>query len=207
VTLFDVSDLANPIDVDTWTVPNSWTDAEWDNKAFLWWPAEDLAVIPVTNWQEQFWGAIAFRIDLEAGTIVEAGRISHEPDETTPRGTTPCSVIEAADLEQYRDTDGALGEIAWEAEWIYQDGGQVQLCEGDDTGASGLFCEPWYGEVAAVVDGVEGRVEVCWSEGPGADPIVRNLVIGDTLWSLSQSRLQANDLASFDAGPWVELDR
>jgi len=36
VTLFDVSDLSNPIDLDTWTAPNSWTDAEWDHRAFLW---------------------------------------------------------------------------------------------------------------------------------------------------------------------------
>ncbi len=207
VTLFDVSDLANPIDVDTWTVPNAWTEAEWDHKAFLWWAPENLAVLPVSNWQEQFWGAIAFRVDLDAGTIEEAGRISHEPDRATPVGTTDCTVLDAAELERYRESDSVLAELAWEAEWIVQDGGQVQLCGEGETGASGLFCDRWWGEKIADSEFGEGVLEVCWPEGPGSDPIVRTLVIGDTLWSLSWSRLQANDLGTFAAGEWVELGR
>lgn len=204
ITLFDVSDLANPIDVDTWTVPNSWTDAEWDHKSFLWWGPENLAVIPVQNWSEQFWGAIAFRIDLEAGTIEEAGRISHEPDGADQVGSTDCQVIEPAELEEFQGGDSRFSGLAEEAQWIAQDGGQIQVCQPGETGASDLLCERWDWLQSSEL-GLDGDIEVCWPQGPQSDPVVRTLVIGDTLWSLSWSRLQANDLTSLDAGPFVEL--
>ncbi len=206
VTLFDVSDLANPVDVDTWTVPNAWTDAEWDHKAFLWWPAENLAVLPVSNWAEQFWGAIAFRIDLEAGTITEAGRLSHEPEDGETVGTTECRVLETEVLEQYRDSDSQLAEIAWEAEWITQDGGQIQLCGDGQTGASGLWCDRWWGSDKVASEIGPGVLEICWPEGPGQDPIVRTLVIGDDLYTMSWSELQRNDLDDFEPGTRVSIN-
>ncbi len=204
ITLFDVTDLATPVDVDTWTAPNSWTDAEWDHKAFLWWAPENLAVLPVQNWQEQFWGAVAFRIDLDAGTIEEAARISHEPDADKKVGTTDCAVVDADQLEEYQGGRGDLAEFAEEAQWITQDGGQIQVCESDETGASGLSCERWDWLSLDELN-IEGDVEVCWPQGPSGDPVVRTIVIGDTLWSLSWSRLQANDLATFAPGSFVEL--
>ncbi len=205
ITLFDVSDLSNPVDVDTWTAPNSWTDAEWDHKAFLWWSPENLAVLPVQNWQEQFWGAVAFRIDLDAGTIEEAGRISHEPGGTTV-GTTDCTIVDPAVLEEFQGGGSELSSFAEEAMWIGQDGGQIQVCDGGESGASGLSCERWDWIDASDLN-LDGDIEVCWPQGPSGDPIVRNLVIGETLWSLSWSRLQANDLATFEAGAFVELPR
>ncbi len=205
MSLFDVSDLANPVDVDTWTVPNAWTDAEWDHKSFLWWPAEDLAVIPVSNWSEQFWGAIAFRIDLDEGTITEAGRLSHEPDDTQKIGTTDCRVVEASELEQFRDTESVLAELSWEAEWITQDGGQIQICQDGQSGASGLYCDRWWGDELDLGDLGDGELEMCWPEGPGGDPIVRTLVIGDNLYTMSWSELQQNDLATFAPGERVSI--
>jgi hypothetical protein len=204
ITLFDVTDLTNPVDVDTWTAPNSWTDAEWDHKAFLWWAPENLAVLPVQNWQEQFWGAVAFRIDLDAGTIEEVGRISHEPDADKRIGTTDCAVVDADQLEEYQGGRGHLAAFAEEAQWITQDGGQIQVCESDETGASGLHCERW-DWLALDELNIEGDIEVCWPQGPSGDPVLRTIVIGDTLWSLSWSRLQANDLAAFAPGSFVEL--
>ncbi|MFT7649252.1 MAG: putative secreted protein with C-terminal beta-propeller domain [Candidatus Poriferisodalaceae bacterium] len=206
VTLFDVGDLANPIDVATWTVDNSWSDAQWDHKAFLWWPQENLAVLPVQNWQEQFFGAVAFRIDLGAGTIEEAGRISHDPKGADTVGTTDCTVIEPDELEQYRDGGDELSELAnmsWE---IDASGGQLQVCDPGEGGATGLYCEKadW---LDASEIGIEGGLEICWPDGPGQDPVIRTLVIDDTLWSLSWSRLQANDLATFNAGEFVEIGR
>ncbi len=206
VTLFDVSDLSNPIDLDTWTLPNTWTDAEWDHKAFLWWAPENLAVLPISNWQEQFWGAIAFRIDLDAGTISEAGRLSHEPDTSNAVGTTDCNVLDEAERSSLAAEIGEENELFWmlteESEWIDGQGGQIQLCGDDERGATGLYCERWdWFETS-----LDGVVEICWPEGPQGDPIVRTLVTGgDTLWSLSWSRLQANNLQSFEAGPFVEL--
>ena len=206
ITLFDVSDLNNPIDLDTWTAPNSWTGAEWDHKAFLWWPQESLAVLPIQNYQEQFWGAVAFRIDAEEGAITEAGRISHEPDQDGVIGATDCTVVDAEDLEQYRGGRGDLAALAEESFWIAEQGGQIQFCGEGESGANGLFCDrmDWF-DVSEI--GTDDVIEMCWPEGPGSDPVIRTLVIGDTLWSLSYSRLQANNLQTFEAGPFVEIAR
>lgn len=211
VTLFDVSDLANPIDVDTWTVENSWSDAQWDHKAFLWWPQEKLAVLPVQNWSEQFWGAVAFRIDLDEGTVTEAGRLTHEPEQGDVVGRTDCEVIDPAAFAQFRGEENELGYMSEEISFMVDDGAQIQDCGQGQTGATGLSCERWdWIQMSAEQEadlGLDGTLEFCWPEGPGQDPIVRTLVIGDTLWSLSWSRLQANDLGDFTAGAFVELGR
>lgn len=209
VTLFDVSDLANPTDVANWTVDNSWSDAQWDHKAFLWWPQENLAVLPVQNWQEQFFGAVAFRIDLDEGTISEAGRIEHAPDENERQGATDCAVLDASVFEQFVGEENELGYMSEEIRFMTAEGGQMQDCASGETGATGLFCEKW--DWLPMTDeqrnaaGIDGTLEFCWPDGPGQDPVVRTIVIGDTLWSLSWSRLQANDLGSLEAGEFVGL--
>ena len=206
VTVFDVSDLANPIDLDTWTLPGGWTDAEFDHKAFLWWAPENLAVLPVQSWQTQFWGAVALRIDTETGAITEAGRLSHEPAKGLDVGATDCDVLPLEDLLEYRDTQSFLGELSYEAEFIIADGGQIQVCGDGEGGAVGLHCDPWWDDLASdEATDLTGRLEVCWPRGPHTDPIVRTLVTGDTLWSLSWSRLQANDLQTLEPGPFVAV--
>ncbi len=208
VTLFDVSDLANPTDVANWTVDNSWSDAQWDHKSFLWWPQEKLAVIPVQNWNEQFFGAVAFRIDLDAGTITEAGRVTHEPDAADTTGSTECEVLPADIFNQFQGREGELGGMAEEMQFMGNEG-QFQDCASGQTGASGMYCEPWDWLPLTDADkdaaGIDGTLEFCWLEGPGQDPIVRTIVIGDTLWSLSWSRLQANDLVTLEAGDFISI--
>ncbi len=208
VTLFDVSDLANPTDVANWTVDNSWSDAQWDHKAFLWWPQENLAVLPVQNWQEQFFGAVAFRIDLDEGTITEAGRVAHEPDESDTLGNTNCEVLPDDIFEQFVGQDSELGVMSEEMQFMGGEG-QFQDCARGQSGANGYYCEPWDWIPMTDADrdaaGIDGTLEFCWPEGPGQDPIVRTIVIGDTLWSLSWSRLQANDLVTLDAGDFVSI--
>jgi hypothetical protein len=47
VSLFDVGDSASPARLDTFVMPGGWSDAEHDPHAFLYWPDEELVVIPV----------------------------------------------------------------------------------------------------------------------------------------------------------------
>ncbi|RZV45751.1 MAG: hypothetical protein EX269_09090 [Acidimicrobiales bacterium] len=206
LTVFDVSNLANPVDLDTWTLDNAWTDAEWSHHAFLYWAPENLAVIPIQSWQDRFWGAVAFRIDPDSGQITEAGRLSHEPNKDVKVGTTDCQVLDAAVLEGFKESNSPMEELAWEGEYIIQDGGQIQLCDEGEGGAAGLHCERWFGYEVVEADGLRGVPEICFPEGPQNEPIIRTLVTGgDTLWSLSGNRLQANDLSELTAGPWVTL--
>lgn len=75
VSLFDVSDPTNPIEQSVWIAPDGFSDAEWDHRAFLYWAAEDLAVLPITQWSANWSGAVALRV-TEAG-ITEVARIDH----------------------------------------------------------------------------------------------------------------------------------
>ena len=87
VSIFDVSDLANPERVDTFTLSEGTnSQVEYDHHAFLYW--EGLTVIPVQKywWDEEkdeiFTGAIALRV-AEDGELEDLGEIVH------PRGEDP----------------------------------------------------------------------------------------------------------------------
>ena len=203
VTLFDVSDLSNPIDVANWTVDDAWSEAQWDHRAFLWWPQEDLAVLPVQNYRDDFYGAVAFQVDTDAGTLTEAARITHEPEDGQALGTTDCQVLEASFFDQFEGRNNEFEELFYFGMELEFGNGQAQACADDQGGAVGMFCERWDWVDADAID-IDGTLELCWPD-EGQDPIVRTVVIGDTLWSLSWSRVQANDLSSFAAGEFVEI--
>ena len=86
VSLFDVTDLASPTEVATWTLPNSNSGAEYDHHAFLYWPATKQLVLPVNlyDWQGDdggFFGAVVLHVDRSG--ITESGRIEHPSIELT----------------------------------------------------------------------------------------------------------------------------
>ncbi len=183
-TLFDVSDPADPRELGSWTVRDGYTDVEWDHLAFLHWAPDDIAVLPLALWQDQFFGAVVLKTD---DGLREFGRINHHRDpDTIP--TSDCRVI---------DTSGeskAAGIV-------------VQVCEPEDIGGyAGTYCEripaaeaqAWVEDSYGIELGdiaVDERVEVCWPDGANQDPqIVRSIVIGDTLWTLSWRALQANTI-------------
>jgi len=77
LSLFDVSDLANPTRLQQLRLGERWSSSavEWDHHAFLWWPATKLAVLPIDS--RDFTGAAGFRVDRARG-ISELGRVSHD---------------------------------------------------------------------------------------------------------------------------------
>jgi uncharacterized secreted protein with C-terminal beta-propeller domain len=82
VSLFDVTDLAAPTEVATWSLPDSNSAAEWDHRAFLYWPATKQLVLPVNLWSLRgdgtgFFGAVVLTVDRSG--IAEVGRVEHEP--------------------------------------------------------------------------------------------------------------------------------
>ena len=94
VSTFDVADLAATSRIDAVRIDGGTSGAEWDHRAFLWWDDTRTAVIPVEIYprlecppnaeciftEEQsrpYMGAVAFTVD-EDGSIVEAGRVTHE---------------------------------------------------------------------------------------------------------------------------------
>jgi uncharacterized secreted protein with C-terminal beta-propeller domain len=83
LSLFDVSDLRNPQRLHQRELgSDSSSEAEYDHRAFLYWPATKLAVIPVEVYDERsvFAGAIGFSVDRDGG-IDETGRVQHDTSE------------------------------------------------------------------------------------------------------------------------------
>lgn len=218
VSLFDVSDPSDPREVDVWTLPNSNSDAEFDHRAFLWWATTSTAVLPLVSWQDQFAGAVVLNITDDG--ITEQGRVTHVSDDVEEVGVTDCRVFTTEDFP-----DESFGDLFW----FTQDQGSIlQACGPDDQGgATGYECEViptdeseqwfWLGEDAngdqrelddlIDLDGVD-RLELCWQSGgfEGYDQrIVRTMVIGDQLWTLAPTTLQANDLGTLDRTTTVIL--
>ena len=105
VQTFDVSDMTSPTAIDKVVIEHGSSQVEWDHRAFLWWAARRLAVIPVEVYppfddggvvvdcppnaiceptpmpapdaqRQGFVGAIAFGVDGD-GNVREAGRVTH----------------------------------------------------------------------------------------------------------------------------------
>lgn len=77
LSLFDVSDLSSPKRLHHTALPGARSEVEQDHRAFLWWSARRLAVLPVQTWDSTpFVGAVGFRVEAAEG-IEEVGRVAH----------------------------------------------------------------------------------------------------------------------------------
>jgi hypothetical protein len=128
VSLFDVSDLANPARLHQFALGEGGSEVEYDHRAFLYWEPEKLAVIPVSSWtwdevtQEEtiFQGVLALNVDASDG-ITERGRIEHPqpgPDEYWGWGPRRSLVIGDAlytvsETGLMASTMDDLSELAW----------------------------------------------------------------------------------------------
>jgi hypothetical protein len=89
VSLFDVSDLANPVRLHQTTFPDSWSEAESDHHAFLYWAPTGLAVIPIATTAPDGSGSLeaaGLLVSRESG-ITRVRRIAH------PSGSEQSSAI------------------------------------------------------------------------------------------------------------------
>lgn len=78
VSLFDVSDPANPRRLSQKLLGDGSSSAEFDPHAFLYWAPTRLAVLPLSDYggASPFTGAVGLHVDRSAG-ITEAGRTRH----------------------------------------------------------------------------------------------------------------------------------
>ena len=73
--LFNVEDLDDPKVVAAWSPGSGRSSAEWDHHAFLWWPPERMAILPIRDWMND--KAEAVMLKVENGELEEFGRITH----------------------------------------------------------------------------------------------------------------------------------
>jgi uncharacterized secreted protein with C-terminal beta-propeller domain len=205
-TMFDVSDPANPRELGTWTMSGGYSDVEWDHLAFLYWPPEEIAVLPIQNWQTQFTGAVVLKTD---DGVREIGRISHEKggdgwgiDSDCPRLST--DEMLALDPSAQVD-DGIFVFICGEGEEVYPSGDME--CESvgyEDAQAlaaeDGIDITPIMGEGDTLTVCFPEFVEREWTP-----PVLRSLVIGDRIWTLSYEALQSNAIDDLEVDQVVPL--
>ena len=138
VSVFDVSDLANPTRIHQFTLEDSFSEVEWDHRAFLYWAPEEIAVMPVNWWaydeQTDYWEEFsgAFVLSVGAGGIQRRATIEHEIK------------VPGIPEEELRD------QYWW---WAW--------------------------------------------------PIRRSLVVGDTLFTVSDAGLLGSDLETFEPTSWI----
>jgi len=206
LSLFDVSNPTAPSELDTWVLPNANSNVEWDHRAFLWWAPEQMAVLPVTDWQDGFGGAIVATISREGG-IVERGRVDNEPDPDVTEVVTQCQVFLP---EWAQGLDGDFYE-------------EIQVCGPDQQpGRTGYVCEvdPFgdlppeqlndivqgeFGLTEPVNVPPGGTVAICFPGGNQFEQIVRSIIIGDSLWTVGHTSLQKNSIASLEREARIDL--
>lgn len=85
VSIFDVRDLRSPKRIHNYTLDNAASNAQFDHRAFLYWPKTKSLVLPVTGWNRQgngydnFVKALVLNADAEKGIALQH-EIEH-PDE------------------------------------------------------------------------------------------------------------------------------
>ena len=83
VSVFDVSDPTDPRRLSRMTFKDTYSDAEWDHHAFLWWAPEEISVLPLQRWswdertgkEDYFSGAAVLRISPQR--VKQVGEIRH----------------------------------------------------------------------------------------------------------------------------------
>jgi uncharacterized secreted protein with C-terminal beta-propeller domain len=81
VAVFDVSDPANPRRIHKMTFEDGWSEVEYDHRAFLYWPATGLTMLPVQAWSwedgREDWFAGAIGVIADRDGIEDAGTVTH----------------------------------------------------------------------------------------------------------------------------------
>ena len=203
VATFDVSDPTRPTRTVVYTLPAAWLNTEWDHQSFLWWEPEALALMTATFGSPDGAMAIGGVLGLDIGktSITERGRILPSgPDVTcaNPSGvivpTIPPGAVSSAGSSGTAATGTASSAGAVSSARAV--GSAVAVAPAIATPA------PAGPETAGTKPAIDALPPVCWGYVP---PITRTVVVGDTVFSVSDTAVQANTLRTLADTGRVEL--
>jgi uncharacterized secreted protein with C-terminal beta-propeller domain len=113
VAVFDVSDPAQPRQIDKLVLPGAYSEAEWDHHAFLYWQPTATAVLPMQQTRGNHWWSGALAVQASGEGVWMVGEI------TQPSGYVQRSLVIGELLFTYSDTGiqvnelQSLDEVAW----------------------------------------------------------------------------------------------
>jgi len=138
-------------------------------------------------------------LSTEGRTLKERGRVGITQTEA---GITSCTKMTADQIAELLDpAKGALPQ-----------GGFIQLCGPGQSGATAMTCSEIDDSMVKFYTGktreelgipADRTIESCYPDTQHR--IERSVIVGDTLWMLSEDLLQANDLATLAPGRQVTL--
>ena len=190
VSLFDVSDPAEPTELATWVskAMDATLTVGVDHRAFQWLPDDKLAILPGSP------AMVALRVDDE--TLIPVGSVLH--DLPTLDTASACRVLPQAEL----DANPVLLRLQRGS-----GASTIMLCDPtDDAGYTGFECRSFDREnlrlweqldLVGLEIGADTLVRECRPASVTtvrSVEIVRTVVIDDAVWSLSEHRIQANAL-------------
>jgi len=221
VSLFDVSDLTDPLRVDQASFgENSYSSVGWDPKAFLFWGERKLAVVPVSSWNydeetgEEQNEATAVLVQVnDDNTLTEIGRIGH-PVKGECESNGFYDDVERGEGDSDLDAEIVEDGIENAPDVISEDGTTAE--EDAAVDAESSFVEDSSEEVLILEDPpVETIVEpvpetapapvddYCWSYQP---EIRRSVIIGNSIFTISELGVQRNDLDNLSSSSWSPFD-
>lgn len=207
VSLFDVSDVENPIEVDNWIVGErgSESEASYNHKSVLFDKEKGILVLPVSvaelipsKWNPDYkdsqivWEGV-YILDINLEGINERGRISHNKEFVSEYGPAKDELIGA----ERKDGSGNIWtkqeDGMWKieqnnlyGEWIIENG------RGYSTGNIGFNGTSW-GDM--LIDEQPGGINYNrYNRFPWENKIKRSLYMDDVLYTISEANIKANDL-------------
>ncbi|MFT7599390.1 MAG: hypothetical protein ACI8TP_002321 [Acidimicrobiales bacterium] len=202
VSAFDVSDMSNPLRVDQLDLgADSHSSVDWDPRAFTWWGPERIAFVPVSWWrwndtdQTEDNGSQVVVVAIDAdGNLVERGRIGHPVNSECERYETSVELeeelaesppLELDDLEDREDPEAIDAEA--------------------DLVTEGREAAPADEEPATIVaPSSPVEPDYCWSYQP---EIRRSVIIGDTVYTVSEAGVLASHLNDFSDITWLATNQ
>jgi hypothetical protein len=120
VATYDISDRAAPRQVAKQVFPGAYSEVENDHKAFLYWPAAGLTVLPIAEWAEEgtgFHGAVGLDVGA-TGSLAERGRIAHPSSDGWPATVRRSFVVDdllytLSEVGLRADRLSGFGQVSW----------------------------------------------------------------------------------------------